>query len=138
MDNMRILKGYSKEERKELEEAKDNGFLSVIALFCSIKRDDNNCHALYEKYYREDTNGNNLMAKDIIDFYYGNAKFPKPKKYYVHLIKDNECSYLSTSWDGEVQLGNDFYSSNWKTKFTRDEVIAIDSRLVPFMEEVEE
>lgn len=77
--NMRILKGYSKEERKELEEAKDNGFLSVIALFCSIKRDDNNCHVLYAKYYREDTNGNNQMARDIADYYTGNAKFLEQK-----------------------------------------------------------
>ena len=73
---MRILKGYSKEERKELEEAKDNGFLSVITLFCSIHRgDDDDCRALYEKYYCENTNKNNQMAKDIIDFYCGNAKF---------------------------------------------------------------
>ena len=83
MDNVRILHGWTKDERKELEEAKDNGFLSVIALICSIKRDDDNCHALYEKYYREDTNGNNQMAKDIIDFYCGNAKFPE-QKYVVH------------------------------------------------------
>ena len=83
MDNVRILKGYSKAERRELEEAKDNGFLSVIALICSIKRDDDNCHALYEKYYCEDTNKNNQMAKDIIDFYYGNAIFPE-EKYVVH------------------------------------------------------
>lgn len=137
MDNVRILKGYSKAEQKELEEAKDNGFLSVITLFCSIKRDDNNCHALYGKYYREDTNGNNQMARDIADYYAGVAKFPD-KKYYVHLIKDNECSYLSTNWDGEAQLGNDFYSGNWKTKFTRDEVVTIDSKFVLFMEEVEE
>ena len=137
MDNVRILKDYSKEERKELEEAKDNGFLSVIALFCSIHRDDNNCHALYEKYYREDTNGNNQMAKDIIDFYYGNAKFPD-KKYYVHLIKNDCYSYLTIDPDGILGLGSRLELGSWKTKFTRDEVVAIDPKLVPFMEEVED
>ncbi|WCG36396.1 hypothetical protein [Companilactobacillus farciminis] len=135
--NMRILKSYSKAEQRELEEAKDNGFLSVIALFCSIKHDDNNCHALYEKYYREDTNGNNQMAKDIIDFYFGDAKFPE-QKYYVQLIKGNENSYLTIDPDGILGLGRRLKIGSWKTKFTRDEVVAIDPRLVPFMEEVEE
>lgn len=62
----------------------------------------------------------------------------KTKKYYVHLIKDNEYSYLSMSWDGVVELDDNLAFSGWQTKFTRDEVIAIDPRLVPFMEEVEE
>ena len=91
---MRILKGYSEQERKELEGAKDNGFLSVIALFCSIKHDDNNCHALYEKYYREDTNGNNLMARDIADYYAGVAKFPE-EKYVVHDKTAGQYIYYS-------------------------------------------
>ena len=133
---MRILKGYSKEERKELEEAKDNGFLSVIALFCSIKHDDDNCHALYKKYYREDTNGNNQMAKDIIDFYFGDAKFPE-QKYYVHLIKGDRFSYLNITSNGEAKLDSKSDSWSCKIKFTRDEVVAIDPKFVPFMEEVE-
>ena len=137
MDNVRILYGWTKDERKELEEAKDNGFLSVITLFCSIKRDDDNCHALYQKYYREDTNGNNQMAKDIIDFYSGDAKFPE-QKYYVHLIKGNRFSYLNITSNGETKLDSKSDSWTWKTKFARDEVVAIDPRLVMFMEEVED
>ena len=133
---MRILKGYSKVEQRELEEAKDNGFLSVIPLFCSIKYDDDDCRALYKKYYREDTNGNNQMARDIVDFYCGNAKFPE-QKYYVHLIKGDRFSYLNITSNGEAKLDSKSDSWSWKTKFTRDEVVAIDPRLVPFMEEVE-
>lgn len=72
---MRILKGWTKKERKELEEAKDNGFLSTMTLIYGIGDDDDDCHALSEKYYREDPNENEQMAKDIIDFYCGNAKF---------------------------------------------------------------
>ncbi|WP_195701903.1 hypothetical protein [Companilactobacillus futsaii] len=89
---MRILKGWTKDEQKELEEAKDNGFFSVITLICSIDRDDDDdCRALSEKYCRDDTNDNNQMAKDIIDFYYGNAKFPE-QKYYGEFY--NQVSHL--------------------------------------------
>ena len=137
MDNVRILKGYSKEEQRELEEAKDNGFLSVITLFCSIKRDDNNCHALYEKYYRDDTNGNNQMAKDIIDFYCGNAKFPD-KKYYVHLVDRDKKSYLNITLDGRAQLGSNLEIDGWKSKFTHEEIISINPQLLLFEEEVED
>ena len=136
--NMRILKGYSKAEQRELEEAKDNGFLSVIALFCSIKRDDNNCHALYEKYYRDDTNGNNRMAKDIIDFYYGNAKFPE-QKYYVQLIKNSEVGYLNRNKSNTfLILEGCHLSQNYQTKFTEDEIKAIDPRYMAFAVPVEE
>lgn len=102
MDNMRILKGYSKAEQRELEEAKDNGFLSVIALICSIKCDDSNCHALYGKYYRDDTNGNNQMAKDIADFYCGNAKFPE-RKYVVHDKVADQYIYYNVLAKGELR-----------------------------------
>ena len=99
---MRILKGYRKAEQKELEEAKDNGFLSVIALFCSIKRDDNNCHALYGKYYRDDTNGNNQMARDIADYYAGVAKFPE-EKYVVHDKVTDQYIYYNVLAKGELR-----------------------------------
>lgn len=134
---MRILEGWTDEERKELEEAKDSGFLSVIALICSIKRDDDNCHALYEKYYRDDTNGNNQMAKDILDFYTGKAKFADPKKYYVHFIKSDEYSYLNINSEGGAELGTKFGFGHWKTKFTHEEIIAINPQFLLFEEEVE-
>ena len=62
----------------------------------------------------------------------------KAKKYYVHLIKGDENSYLNIISNGVMELSNDFDSNGWKTKFTRDEVVAIDPRLVVFMEEVED
>lgn len=136
MDNVRILRGYSKEERKELEEAKDNGFLSAITLINGFGGDDGDCHALSEKYCREYTNDNNQLAKDIADFYCGNAKF-SDKKYYVHFIKNDEYSYLNINSEGGAELGTKFGFGHWKTKFTIDEVAAIDPQLVLFMEEVE-
>lgn len=134
MDNVRILKGYSKEEQRELEEAKDNGFLSVIALICSIKRDDNNCHALYEKYYREDTNKNNQMAKDIIDFYYGNAKFPE-QKYVVHDKVTDRYIYFN-------KLEKSFYWSQLQARMpeikTKDEWLEINPAYEPRLERLED
>ena len=129
---MRILKGYSKAEQRELEEAKDNGFLSVIALFCSIKRDDNNCRALYEKYYREDTNGNNQMARDIADFYCGNAKFPE-QKYVVHDKATDQYIYYDVTERGFHwgEIGR--VRPDIKTK---DELLAINPAYEPMLEKV--
>ena len=62
----------------------------------------------------------------------------EPKKYYVHLIKGNEKSYLNITSYGSVDLLSNFEYSGEKNKFTREEIIAIDPRLVPFMEEVED
>ena len=134
---MRVLKGYSKEERKELEEAKDNDSSSAMGLINDIGGDYDYCQSLTRKYIREDINDNNQMAKDIVDFYCGNAKFPD-KKYYVHLIKGDESSYLNIDFGERPVLDNKFEFDGWQTKFTRDEVVAIDPRFVPFMEEVED
>ena len=135
MDNVRILKGYSKAEQRELEEAKDNGPLSVIALFCSIKRDDNNCRTLYEKYYREDTNGNNQMARDIADFYCGNAKFPG-QKYVVHDKVADQYIYYNVLAKGELRW--------WKLgvetaeRKTEEEWLEINPAYESMLEKVEE
>ena len=100
---MRILKGYSKAEQRELEEAKDNGFLSVISLIRGISNgNDGDCRALYEKYYREDTNDNNQMARDIADYYAGVAKFPE-EKYVVHDKVADQYIYCNVLAKGELR-----------------------------------
>ena len=138
MDNVRILHGWTKDERKELEEAKDNGFLSVIALICSIKRDDDDCRALYEKYYCEDTNKNNQMARDIADYYCGNAKFPE-QKYYVQLIRNNDGSYLNRSvLNGFFMTSSCQPDDTVQTEFTKQEIKDIDPRYMAFAVPVEE
>lgn len=138
MNDVRILKGYSENEQKELEEAKDNGFLSSMTLIHGIGDDDDDCHSLSKKYYRENPNENEQMAKDIIDFYCDKAKFAEPKKYYVQLIKGDCCSYLNIAPNGRAKLYNRLGLSGWKTKFTREEVVAMNPSLEPFMEEVED
>lgn len=135
---MRILKGYSKDERKELEEAKDNSFSSAMGLINDIGDDYDYCHSLTRKYIREDTNYNNQMAKDIVDFYCGNAKFAE-RKYYVQLIRNNDSSYLNKC------APNGFYMPDSRgqdkltqTQFTAQEIIDIDPRYMAFAVPVED
>ena len=138
MDNVRTLEGYSKQERKELEEAEDNGFLSAITLIRGISNGDCHCHELSKKYCREDTNDDNQMAKDIVDFYTDKAKFPE-QKYYVQLIKNNNSSYLNKC------APNGFYMPDSRgqdkltqTQFTAQEIKAIDPRYMAFAVPVED
>ncbi|APX72471.1 hypothetical protein M5C72_04950 [Companilactobacillus allii] len=77
------------------------------------------------------------FAQDLIDLYTGKAKF-SDKKYYVHLIEGDEYSYLNINSEGGAELGTKFGFGHWKTKFTIDEVAAMNPQLVLFMEEVED
>jgi len=135
---MRILKGYSKAEHKELEEAKDNGFDDAICLINGIVGYDNDCIFLAKRYEDESSDEDNLLARDIADYYAGMAKFAEPKKYYVQLIAGDEESYLNINPNGGAKLYNRLGLNGWKNKFTIDEVIAINPKFVPFMEEVED
>ncbi|MDR4934444.1 DUF1642 domain-containing protein [Companilactobacillus paralimentarius] len=135
---MRVLKGYSKDEQKELEEAKDNGFLSTMTLIHGIGDDDDDCHALSEKYYREDPNDNDQMAKDILDFYTDKATFAE-QKYYVKLIKNSEVGYLNrNNLYNSCVLNNCCQSLNFQTEFTEQEIKDIDPRYMAFAVPVEE
>ena len=136
MDNVRILKGYSKDEQKELEKVKEigiNDFLHSITGFTS----DTRFGLIWEKYDKAEQDEGTSIIRDILDFYTDKAKFIVPKKYYVQLIAGDEESYLNINPNGGAKLYNRLGLNGWKTKFTRDEVVAIDPRLVKFMEEVE-
>lgn len=134
---MRILKGYSKDERKELEEAKYNGFLSAIGLIHGIGEDDD-CTSLTEKYINGSPDEDNQLAKDIADFYCGKAKFAE-QKYYVKLIRNNESSYLNRSTTNNFcMVGGCKPDEIFQTKFTEDEIKDIDPRYMAFIVPVEE
>lgn len=94
------------------------------------------CDSIKNKYDGAGADERISIIRDILDYYAGVAKFPE-QKYYVHLIKSDRDSYLKTDVSGGVYLDSNFEYGIWKTKFTRDEVVDIDPRLVPFMEEVE-
>lgn len=134
---MRVLKGYSKEERKELENAKkDTYFNNLINTITSNRATAEYCF-IKSKYYKVKEDEQISIIRDVLDFYTDKAKFPE-QKYYVQLIKDNEYSYLTITPDGVLGLGSRLEIGSWKTKFTRDEIVATDPRLVPFMEEVDD
>jgi len=135
---MRILKGYSKDEQKELEDAKRkymNGGDLLRDITSSLP--DMRFGLIWRKYDKANPDKQSSIINDILDFYNNKAKFKEPKKYYVHLIKGDRSSYLNITWDGSAKLANNFSVSGWQNKFTRDEVYDIDSRFVPFMEEVD-
>ena len=134
---MRILKGYSKEEQKELEAIKNirgcNDLLHNITGFYANTEGG----PITDKYNEANTDERISIIRDILDFYTDKAKFAE-QKYYVHFIKSDEGSYLNIDFGERPVVGNNSELMGLKTKFTRDEVVAIDSKFVPFMEEVED
>lgn len=137
MDNVRILKGYSKTERKELEDAKYNGFNNAIYLINGIADDDDDCTSLTEKYINGSPDEDNQLARDIADYYAGAAKFAE-QKYYVQLIKNNDGSYLNRNrLDAFLTLDGCHSPLNYQTEFTEQEIKDIDPRYMVFAVPVE-
>ena len=56
--------------------------------------------------------------------------------YYVHLMS-GEDGYLNINYDGDINVSDNSEAFGYKTKFTRQEAIAIDPRYLDFLEEVE-
>jgi len=138
---MRILKGYSKDEQKELENAKKYMGCSDLLHIITGSLPDTRCGSIKDKYYGADIEERISIIRDILDFYTDKAAFIVPRKYYVHLIKGDESSYLNISWRDDhrvAEVDGNFEFGGLKTKFTYDEVIAINPKFVPFMEEVED
>ena len=128
---------YTEDELKELKElgkAYDSPMYAISELLIAGTRGVGSLQAKYMTM--EHTKEFDFMA-DINNVVMGTAVFSYPKKYYVQLIAGDEESYLNINPIGGAELYNRLGLNGWKTKFTRDEVIAIDPRLVPFMEEVE-
>jgi len=133
---MRILKGWPENERKELEEAKDNGFNNAMYLINRIVDYADDCTSLTKKYINGSSDENNQLARDIADYYAGVAKFPE-QKYYVKLIKNNDFSYLNRSKLNNFCMTNSRQSGDFKTEFTEQEIKAIDPRYMDFAVPVE-
>ena len=136
--NMRILKGYSKDEQKELEYIKNLMSCNDLLHIITGSLPDTRCGSIKDKYYGADIEERISIIRDILDFYTDKAKFAEPKKYYIHLIKGNDYSYLNISLNGATKLDNKYEAGIWITKLTRDEVVALNPELVPLMEEVED
>jgi len=144
MDNVRILKGYSKYEQKELENAKKHidcsDLLHIITAFISGTIFD----LIWSKYNESEPDERISIIRDIIDFYTGKAKFADPKKYYVKLIKNQNSSYLNSSYlnritsNGFCMPDNRLQDKLTQTQFTEQEIKDIDPRYMVFAVPVEE
>ena len=134
---MRILKGYSKDQQKELEYTKNimscNDLLNNITYFPA----NVGCDSVKDKYDGANTDERISIIRDILDFYTDKAKFAE-QEYYVHFITSNGQSYLNINQNGALQLCGRFERNGWKTKFTHEEIIAMNPQFLLFEEEVED
>lgn len=145
---MRVLKNWTKDERKQLEGCKYSGHYSAFGMCYlihdhyvqSIASGSPKCaSALGDKY--RNINGEaalNQLAKDIVDYFTSNAQFPE-KEYYVIMI-NSEFPYLGQvlatgvlSW-----YSNKLDSPDIQKRFTMREIEAIDPRLRTFAVLVED
>lgn len=134
--DVRILTGWTENERKELEEAEDNDFNSAIDLIRGIINDEDDCISLAKKYTDEYSDEDNQMVKDIADYYCGVAKFPD-KKYYVHFVKDDNIGYLNVdTYKQERFISTSSLRDGLQTQFTKAEIKQLSNDYLPFLEEV--
>lgn len=143
---MRTLKDWTKEEREELEDFKKNGKTAIecISLINSQywqfqDADDSLKPALYKKY--DSSNNDDQFAKDIADYFTGDAKFPE-KRYHVHFLKDeDERGYLIRNRGTlycRIDLRPAAGQSYLQSRFTEQEIREIDPRYMSFAVEVED
>lgn len=132
---MRILKGYSKTEQKELEYARKNMSCNDLLHNITYFPAPIECDSIKDKYDEADTDERISIIRDILDFYTDKAKFPE-QKYYIKMPKVR-YSYLFKDIDGTLDWGNDFgiLARNY---FTEQEIKAIDPRYMVFAVPVED
>jgi len=136
---MRILTGYSKDEQKELENAKKymdcSDLLHIITDFISGTR----FNLIWEKYNEAEPDERISIIRDILDFYTDKATFTDPKKYYIQLIKNSDFSYLYRSkLNNFLILDGCSLSQDYQNEFTEQEIKDIVPRYMAFAVPVEE
>jgi Protein of unknown function (DUF1642). len=139
MTEKRVLNGYSKDEQKELENAKKymdcSDLLHIITDFISGTR----FNLIWEKYNEAEPDEQISIIRDILDFYTDKAKFAGPKKYYVKLIRNNDSSYLNRSTSNGFCMACCYQPDEvFQTEFTEQEIEAIDPRYKQFAIPVED
>ncbi|AYE38419.1 DUF1642 domain-containing protein [Companilactobacillus zhachilii] len=136
MDNVRILKGWTKEEREELEDAKETGNLGNFLHNITGYPEDTNCGYVWDNYHKASSREQISIIQDIVDFYTGKAKFSE-QKYYIKMPKVN-YPYLIRDMGGKFDHAQspDILGSG-ENSFTEQEIKAIDSRYMAFAVPVE-
>jgi len=136
MADIRILTGWTKEEREELEAAEGNGYYQTsIDVINAMTDHDDSFKSIYKKYQPGFTKENNQLAKDIADYFTSDAEFSE-KEYYVKIPLVNKCLFLYKT-NGEYFLTRFCdQADNYQIKFTEQEIIAIDPIYMMFAIEV--
>ena len=133
-DDRRIIKGWTNEEREDLEKSikADYSLMDIFNRTITV-----NGTALNKKYCSLFTDdAETQLANDIADYFNDDAKFPE-EKWYVHLIKDSSFSYLNLGLNGEkTYIGGNPQTGNFQTQFTKKEVEDINPNYIPFLEKV--
>lgn len=136
--HMRILKGWTKEEREELEDAKEadnlGNFLHAITEY---RYKVTHYQYVWDKYDAAKAQDQFSIIQDILDFYFDKAKFPEPKKYYIKMPKVN-YPYLIRDMGGKFDHAQspDILGSG-ENSFTEQEIKDIDPRYMAFAVPVE-
>lgn len=90
---------------------------------------DSACRSFrYHKLYQTFLNDNHERMEE--EFVFGDDFLnfevelipPKPKKYYLRLDKDDNCSYINKNVYFSYEVANKSERNNYKTKFTQEEI----------------
>ena len=91
-------------------------------------RDERN-EFIYDDYNNGifiDDDGVDLNVYYFLDYEFLNYEVelipPKPKKYYLRLDKDDNCSYINKNVYFSYEVANKSEHNNYKTKFTQEEI----------------
>src|SRR5699024_7992085 len=97
-DDRRIIKGWTDEERKELEEYKKEPKLLMLMvfydLFSGYEFYPNLCKKARGVFGAGGINQENQFVNDVVDYFNDRAVFSE-QKYYVHFIKNDHRSLVN-------------------------------------------
>lgn len=71
--------------------------------------------------YRRELGGYFKISGDFLNYEVELIE-PKPKKYYLRLDKDDNCSYINKNVYFSYEVANKSEHNNYKTKFTQEEI----------------
>lgn len=115
-----VLNMMAKGEIKEGSKLKIGG--NTYSYIDTYTDDDGYCSFVNEEGYCDTF----LEDEEMITQHFLNLEVelipPKPKKYYLRLDKDDNCSYINKNVYFSYEVANKSEHNNYKTKFTQEEI----------------
>src|SRR5699024_6256997 len=122
LDDRRIIKGWTDEERKELEEYKKEPKLSMLKvfydLFSGYEFYPNLCKKARGVFGAGGINQENQFVNDVVDYFNDRAVFSE-QKYYVHFIKNDVMGYLNCDYGERFFTADKNTDDGYNTQFTK-------------------